>query len=127
MCPVDTTILDNEGNFITGTFDPSVKGISELAYDKDTLFLNIGESKYVFIRDNEEENINLKINSYDFGVADISIKIFDDEENYTEVKFDPLPVNSEISAELKIPVKSNLNEATLKSNKKHSLLDLLKK
>jgi pimeloyl-ACP methyl ester carboxylesterase len=118
MCPVDTTILDNEGKYITGTFDPSVNGISDLAYSNDTMYFSIGESKYIFLKDHLDQELKLKINSYDFGVADVSVKVFDEEEDVIEISFDPLPVNNRIAAELVIPVKSDISKATLSTDEK---------
>lgn len=113
MCPVDTTILDENGYYITGTFDPSVPGVSELAYSKETSFFHIGESKYVFMKDTNQEDFKLKINSYDSGVADISVKVFDEDENAIEYSFDPLPVNNKVAAEVIITTNREKTEAKL--------------
>lgn len=115
MCPVNTTILDSEGNYVAGTFDPSVSGISDLAFDNDIMYYSIGESKYVFFMDKLHQDIKLKINSYDTGVADVSIRIFKDTD-VTELSFEPLPVNNNVAAELIIPIKTEIEKAYLKTD-----------
>jgi hypothetical protein len=114
-CPVDTTILDNEGNYVAGVFDPSIPDISPLAKNNSILYYTFGDSKYMFIREDIKTDLNFEVNAYDTGVADISVRLFDENE-VTEIDFAPLSVSTVTSVSLKLPLSGNLQDAELRSD-----------
>ncbi|WP_059043906.1 lipase/acyltransferase domain-containing protein [Paenibacillus rubinfantis] len=116
MCPVDSTILDSENKYVAGVFDPNIEEVSPLAKNNSVLYYSIGEAKYVFFKENVNEDIYLKINSYDMGVADISVKYYKNDEEIEQV-FEPIPVSDEISATLLIPLSNKEDKAELEVNK----------
>jgi pimeloyl-ACP methyl ester carboxylesterase len=111
-CPVDTTILDENGAYIAGEFDTSIENVSSLAESNQVQYLNIGESKFVYFSNEIEKDITVKINSYETGIADISVEYFDTEE-VKEIHFEPLPVERGEVATAIIPLSSEINKASL--------------
>lgn len=111
-CPVETTILDSEGLYVAGVFDPSVPGVSELANNQLIEYYTIGESKYMFISDAVTSDLTFEINAYETGVADVSIQLMG-EDDVTEIAFDPMPVSKETSAKLKLTLVKDVKESEL--------------
>ncbi|MDW7614892.1 alpha/beta hydrolase [Peribacillus simplex] len=128
MCPVESTILDEQGAYVAGVFDPSITEISKLAESDDVRFYHIGESKYIFFMNRPEEDLTFEIHAYKEGIASISLEVIDNQEE-TELKFDTIPVNSEKSAKLVIPASKLVEESVLKyegketTPKKRKLVD----
>ncbi|ALP37977.1 alpha/beta hydrolase [Paenibacillus sp. IHB B 3084] len=115
MCPVDSTILDEQNRYVAGVFDPNIEEISPQAQEGHILYFNIGQAKYVYFDDAIKDDMIIKINSYDNGVADISVKMFG-EDTTKEEKFDPIPVSDEASAMIRIPFSDRNSETTLEIN-----------
>ncbi|MEK4456340.1 lipase family alpha/beta hydrolase [Paenibacillus sp. FSL R10-2748] len=113
MCPVDSTILDEENRYVAGVFDPNIEEISPYAIEGNVTYINIGQAKYVYFDETIKDDMIIKINSYDNGVADISVKIYD-EDSVKEEKFDPIPVSDETSATLRIPLSNKNTETSLR-------------
>ncbi|WP_176523157.1 lipase/acyltransferase domain-containing protein [Bacillus thuringiensis] len=104
-CPVDSTILDNEGAYVAGVFDPS-KEISTFVTEEKVDYFTIGDSKFIFIEENCEEDLNFDIKAYDEGITDVSLKVF--EENQTiELDFASIPMTSKSSATFVLPLSDN--------------------
>ncbi|MBO7747337.1 alpha/beta hydrolase [Paenibacillus sp. MWE-103] len=115
-CPVDTTILDQDGKYLAGEFDSSIEQVSPFLNETGVLYYGIGESKYVFFPESVNEDVTVKVNSYQTGIADISVDYFDPDVS-REIKFEPLPVTKGEAATITIPVRRSLEEAKLvKSN-----------
>ncbi|MDQ0719826.1 hypothetical protein QF049_001087 [Paenibacillus sp. W4I10] len=112
MCPVDSTIVDSENRYVAGVFDPNIEEISPHALDDSVTYFSIGEAKYVYFNEDVKEDMIIKINSYDNGVADISVKTYN-ENSLQEEKFDPLPVSDETAAVLRIPLSNRNHETSL--------------
>lgn len=112
-CPVDTTILDENGAYVAGEFDTSIENISPLAESNQVQYIGIGESKFVYFSNEIEEDITVKINSYETGIADISVEYFETEE-VKELHFEPLPVERGEVATAIISLSSEKNRASLK-------------
>ncbi|QDH21226.1 lipase/acyltransferase domain-containing protein [Saccharibacillus brassicae] len=117
-CPVDPTFLDKEGKYLAGQFDPNLNGVSELASNPRLNYFSIGESKYLFIPEDLDSDINVKITSYESGIADISIQAFDEE--ITEVKFEPLPVKKGETAFVSLTITNDVEKSTLRKRNGHS-------
>ncbi|MEK3744694.1 hypothetical protein NST23_18600 [Brevibacillus sp. FSL K6-0770] len=111
MCPVEATILDSNGLYVAGVFDPSVPGVSPILKDQSVELFTLGESKYMFIEEDLDIDLSFEINAYKTGVADVSIQLLDEEET-TEIAFEPLPVSQDTTAILKL----NLSNEAEKSN-----------
>ncbi|WDV94193.1 lipase/acyltransferase domain-containing protein [Brevibacillus parabrevis] len=116
-CPVDSTILDEEGNYVAGVVDPSVTELSPLATNDSISYYRIGESKYMYIKDGVNTDLIFDINAYSTGVVDVSVEIFDKTDEITKLDFKPIPVSKESSVSLKLPLSSNANEAVISSQK----------
>ncbi|AIQ29388.1 hypothetical protein P40081_15450 [Paenibacillus sp. FSL P4-0081] len=112
LCPVDSTVMDSQHKYIAGVFDTSLEDISHLANDDSIMYFNVGEAKYIFFNEEVDEDIIIKINSYDTGVADVSVKYFDGDE-VTEQSFDPIPVSDEVAAIVRIPLSRENKDADL--------------
>ncbi|ODB61657.1 lipase/acyltransferase domain-containing protein [Paenibacillus polymyxa] len=114
-CPVNPTFLDEENRYVAGQFDPSIEEVSELSKNPRLMYFPIGDSKYLFIPENEISDLKVKVTSYEKGIADISLQVFDEE--VTEVKFEPLPVEKGETAVASLPLTKKLENATLKKAK----------
>lgn len=126
-CPVDTTILDENGAYVAGEFDTSIESISPLAESNQVQYIGIGESKFVYFSHEIEEDITVKINSYETGIADISVEYFDTEE-VKELHFEPLPVERGEVATAVISLSSEKDRASLrKANGKNYEYSIRKK
>lgn len=106
-CPVDSTILDNEGAYVAGVFDPS-KEVSDFVTQEKVDYFTIGDSKFIFIEENCEENLNFDIRAYDEGITDVSLKLFEESQT-TELDFASIPMTSKSSAQLVVPSLSDSN------------------
>lgn len=61
MCPVEATILDSNGLYVAGVFDPSVPGVSPILKDQSVELFTLGESKYMFIEEDLDIDLSLKL------------------------------------------------------------------
>jgi pimeloyl-ACP methyl ester carboxylesterase len=114
MCPVESTILDEEGKYVAGVFDTNISEISDLSENEKVKFINIGESKYAYFPEEIPEDLAFEIHAYKEGIAQVSIELFD--ESYEESKtlrFETIPVNKNKSAKLYIPGKQEVDKAVL--------------
>jgi pimeloyl-ACP methyl ester carboxylesterase len=118
MCPVESTILDDQGRYVAGVFDPSITEISKLAESEDVKFFNIGESKYIFFKERPKEDLSFEIHAYEEGIATVSLEVLDNNEE-TELKFDTIPVTREKSAKLVIPANKPVEESILRYESKN--------
>ncbi len=112
MCPIDSTILDEEGRYIAGVFDTSVEEYSPLAKNDDVKYYSIGESHYLYIPEKEEEDLRVEINTYATGIAEVSLHLYDEGPD-EEIRFDPIPVTRGLAATVHFPLKNRKEEATL--------------
>ncbi|QBJ67107.1 hypothetical protein C3496_12320 [Bacillus anthracis] len=106
-CPVDSTILDNEGAYVAGVFDPS-KEVSDFVTQEKVDYFTIGDSKFIFIEETCEEDLNFDIRAYDEGITDVSLKLFEENQT-TELDFASIPMTSKSSAQLVVPSLSDDN------------------
>lgn len=106
LCPIDSTILDSEGRYIAGVIDTNIEELSDLVNDESVLYYSIGEAKYLYFGEEKVEDLQVSINSYSTGVAEISVEIFDDNDKGIEYQFDPLPVSKGTSAKVILPLKT---------------------
>ncbi|MED3789993.1 hypothetical protein P4576_22740 [Peribacillus frigoritolerans] len=115
-CPVDSTILDNEGAYVAGVFDPS-KEVSEFVTEEKVNYFTIGNSKFIFIEDNCNEDLSFDIRAYDDGITDVSVKIFEKDKT-TELDFASIPMTSKSSAKLLLPLSGDdiVDKATVIHN-----------
>lgn len=113
MCPVESTILDKDGAYVAGVFDPSITDISKLAESEEIKFIHIGEAKYFFIKEKPKEDLSFSIHAYEEGIASVSINVIENKEE-SELKFDTIPVTREKSATLIIPGNKPIEESILK-------------
>lgn len=102
MCPVESTILDEQGRYVAGVFDTNIEEVSDLADSDSVKFFNIGESKYIYFAKKNEEDLTFEIHAYKEGIASVSLEVFEENQK-TELTFDTIPVSNEISAKLLIP------------------------
>jgi pimeloyl-ACP methyl ester carboxylesterase len=112
MCPVESTILDEQGRYVAGVFDTSIDDVSDLADNENVKFFNIGESKYIYFADQKEQDLTFEIHAYKEGIASVSIEVFD-EDNNKEFYFETIPVSNERSAKLIIPADKPVEESSL--------------
>ncbi|GEM_PF-5009361 len=112
MCPVEATILDSNGLYVAGVFDPSLPGVSPILKDQSVELFTLGESKYMFIEDDLDIDLSFEINAYRTGVADVSIQLLDEEET-TEIAFEPLPVSQDTMAVLKLNLSNEAEKSKL--------------
>ncbi|HDR3650559.1 TPA: hypothetical protein QCO08_002831 [Bacillus anthracis] len=113
-CPVATTILDEQGRYISGVFDSSIEEVSPLVNTENVRYYEIGNSKYMFMdKENEIGDLNFKIDSYDTGVVDISIQEYEDGI-IKEITFDPLPVTKQSNISLNIPINNNIETSSVR-------------
>lgn len=112
QCPVESTIVDEQGKYIAGVFDTSIDEISDLAGDENVKFFSIGESKYIYLHDQKEHDLTFDIRAYEEGIASVSIEIFKEAGN-TELNFETIPVNNGNSAKLIIPASNRVGKAIL--------------
>ncbi|AIF68204.1 hypothetical protein GZ22_17250 [Terribacillus saccharophilus] len=112
MCPVESTILDEDGKYIAGVFDTSISAISDLAGDENVKFFSIGDSKHIYLADQKEQDLTFDIRAYEEGIASVSIQVFN-EEGSTELNFETIPVNNRSSAKLIIPAEEDIENAVL--------------
>jgi len=124
LCPINTTILDEDGRYIAGAFNTDITEISPLASNKDVVYHTIGESKYLYIPEEIDTDLTVKVNSYEVGVADISVQYLE-TGTIQELHFDPLPVDKGVVAEVHIPVKKRAKEAYIVSTEK-KLMPIIK-
>ncbi|WP_347320848.1 alpha/beta hydrolase [Rossellomorea sp. RS05] len=114
MCPVESTIVDEEGKYVAGVFDTSISEISELSSSEKVKFFNIGESKYAYFPQDIPEELAFEINAYKEGIAQVSIEVFDKSEVGTKsLRFDTIPVSKDKSAKLRIPGKEKVDASVL--------------
>lgn len=112
MCPVESTILDEQGRYVAGVFDTNINEISDLAGDENVKFISIGESKYIYFADQKEQDLTFEIHAYEEGIASVSIEVFDKEK--TELNFETIPVSNDKSATLTIPANKPAEKSILK-------------
>jgi pimeloyl-ACP methyl ester carboxylesterase len=105
LCPIDSTILDTKGRYIAGAFDTDIEELSPLATSQSIFYYTVGEAKYLYFKEDSLEDLNVVINSYDTGVADISFEVYE-EDGITDIHFAPLPVDKGSSATAFIPLQS---------------------
>ncbi|TKH14630.1 hypothetical protein FC694_16935 [Bacillus wiedmannii] len=110
MCPVDTTILDDENKYVAGVMDPSLNAYSELAVNGDIEYFQVGNAKYLYMK--KDEDLKFKINAYEDGVAEVAVQDFDRGEE-TELVFKTIPVSPKKSAELIIRGEKSSNDKAL--------------
>lgn len=111
MCPVDSTILDEQGKYVAGVFDTNISDISELAEDDNIKVFSVGEASYIYFAEQNQQDLTFNIHAYDEGVASVSIEMFDTSEDLTEeINFETIPVGNNNSAVLKIPGKKTKSE-----------------
>lgn len=115
-CPVDSTILDSEGNYVAGVFDPVIEKLSPLAEKNAVQYFRIGESKYMYVKEDPKMDLTFEISAYDSGIVDVSLEKFN-EETSTVVEFEPIPISSKSTAVLTIPFTKDPIKATLKDKK----------
>lgn len=115
-CPVDSTIVDSDGNYVAGVFDPVIEKLSPLAETNSIQYYRIGESKYMYVKDGTDTDLTFEISAYDSGLVDVSLEKFD-EESSTVVEFEPIPINNKSTAVLTIPFTKDPTKATLKDRK----------
>jgi pimeloyl-ACP methyl ester carboxylesterase len=103
-CPVDYTVNDSDGRYVSGVYDPNQgSAISPLVFSHSVTNFSIGESKYLYIKDPAPGELTFSINGYETGVADVSVQHLQAETVET-VEFDPIPVSRGSSAKLTVPV-----------------------
>ncbi|MEH7035632.1 hypothetical protein V7054_26110 [Priestia megaterium] len=119
-CPVDSTILDNDGAYVAGVFDPA-KEVSKYLNEETVNYFTIGESKFIFIDEDCNEDLSFDIRAYDDGITDVSVKIFEDNKT-TELDFSSIPITSKSSAQLFLPLSEDdiVNTATVSHDGKQS-------
>ncbi|MBJ8070533.1 lipase/acyltransferase domain-containing protein [Bacillus cereus] len=98
LCPVETTILDKEHSYVAGVIDPSLSEYSDLIHSDDVQYLQVGDAKYLYVR--EEEELDFEINAYKEGIAEVSVEVFNDDT--TEIQFNTIPISPKKNARLKI-------------------------
>jgi pimeloyl-ACP methyl ester carboxylesterase len=114
MCPVESTILDENGKYIAGVFDTSIAEISDLSESDNVKFFNIGESKYAYFPEEIPEDLAFEIHAYKEGIAQVSIEVFNESgEDSKTLRFETIPVNKNKSARLYIPGKQKVNKSVL--------------
>ena len=112
-CPVETTILDSKGGYIEGPFDPTIKTVSPLA--NSIYSYSVGEAKYFYFNTKSEEDIVLTVNAYETGIADIAVEEFNDNSSRMII-YEPIPVTSESTAKLIIPLNRDIQDSELTLN-----------
>lgn len=118
MCPVESTILDDEGKYVAGVFDTNIEGISDLAGEENVKFFSIGESKYIYMADRHNKDIKFDIRAYEEGVASIAIEVYEEEKS-TALYFETIAVNNQNSAQLVIPADNIVDNAVLNYKGNH--------
>ncbi|MDA1906035.1 hypothetical protein PDK24_09450 [Bacillus cereus] len=115
-CPVDSTILDNEGAYVAGVFDPS-KEVSDFVTQDKVDYFTIGDSKFIFIEDDCDDDLNFDIKAYDEGITDVSFKVFEENQT-TELDFASIPMTSKSSARLVVPLSDSnvINRVEVRHN-----------
>ncbi|MFX3634438.1 MAG: hypothetical protein ACE3L7_00215 [Candidatus Pristimantibacillus sp.] len=114
-CPVDPTFLDQDDKYVAGQFDPTIEEVSELSTNPKLMYFSIGDSKYLFIPEDANKDIKIKLTSYEKGIADISLQILNEE--ITEINFEPLPIDKGETALISLPLTQNPEKPSLKKSK----------
>lgn len=128
-CPVDTTILDINKRYVAGLFDSSISEISDLA--ENATFYTIGDTKYFYLGDDVKEDVQLHVNAYGSGLAEIAVQRTAMDETI-QVVYDPIIVDGTSTAVLTISISSeDITETKLKLNgedvQKNIITDVLSK
>ncbi|OOE14063.1 lipase/acyltransferase domain-containing protein [Fictibacillus arsenicus] len=118
MCPVETTILDNEGRYIAGVFDPSITEISDIAKEKSFKYFSIADAKYLYFDKKYEKDLTFEISAYEEGIASVSLEDYEDNK---ELNFSTIPVNRGKSAKLIIPADEEISGSILKVDEQELL------
>ncbi|RJX40850.1 alpha/beta hydrolase [Paenibacillus pinisoli] len=114
-CPVTPTFLDENNRYIAGQFDPKIEEISDLSNNPKLVYFPLGDSKYLFVPQDAETNIKVKLTSHEKGIADISLQILNEE--VTEITFDPLPIDTGETAIVSFPLFTADKEPSLRKTK----------
>ncbi|PEB20354.1 lipase/acyltransferase domain-containing protein [Bacillus toyonensis] len=99
MCPVETTILDKNHNYVAGVIDPSLENYSSLIDSDEVQYIQVGDAKYLY--STKQEDLDFEINAYKEGIAEVAVEIFDEEEPQ-EIQFSTIPITPKKSAKLSI-------------------------
>ena len=103
LCPVETTIVDEEQKYVAGVIDPSLSKYRELSNSEDLQYLQMGEAKYLFTK--KREDFNFEIKAYEEGIAEVGVEVFDEEESFG-LQFNTITVNPRKKATLTVHNKS---------------------
>ncbi|MCU5203394.1 lipase/acyltransferase domain-containing protein [Bacillus paranthracis] len=106
MCPVETTIVDKDQNYIAGVIDPSLSSYNPLVKTNDIQYLQIGDAKYLYYTG--EEELNFEINAYKEGIAEVAVEVFDEDE--AEIQFSTIPITPTKKAKLSIRNEKTVEE-----------------
>lgn len=96
LCPVGFTLRDNEGFSISGDLDPEAIDLDKLKKDRETYIQSVGDAKYVFFNETEtqeKENYSLEIDTYENGLANISLVNFEEGVEDEITNFKSVPVD----------------------------------
>ncbi|PFA55688.1 hypothetical protein CN403_33700, partial [Bacillus cereus] len=81
--------MDKEHSYVAGVIDPSLSEYSNLIHSDDVQYLQVGDAKYLYVR--EEEELDFEINAYKEGIAEVSVEVFNDDT--TEIQFNTIPIS----------------------------------
>jgi hypothetical protein len=112
LCPIETTIMDSEGRYIAGAYDTDIVEESPILNETEVKYVSVGDSQYIFFEEFDED-LKIQINSYETGVADISAEYLDENDEITELEFDPLPVDKGLTAIVTIPERNRIESANI--------------
>ncbi|MEK4715873.1 lipase/acyltransferase domain-containing protein [Sporosarcina sp. FSL K6-5500] len=113
-CPVEVSILDEEGTAIFGSLDTiDEEGIKNLFSDGHR-YEEIGETTYIILDDEEEQNPavqTIRIQATATGTTSVAVDEYKDGQNIKRNSFKTFVITPDIEAELTI--NTNLEKNTL--------------
>ncbi|OMF39770.1 MULTISPECIES: alpha/beta fold hydrolase [Paenibacillus] len=114
LCPVGYTLRDNNGNSISGDLDPESIDLSNISNKRELYVQHIGDAKYVFLNEQDvkqNNGYNLEVDSYDKGLANLSVVNYSDVAEDEIANFKSVPIDE--GTVLKLRIGENAKETDL--------------